>query len=48
MRLLRWLKQRIHCATHAGTCAFCEAWKQSTMMPEWHPLDVPEPDQRGR
>jgi hypothetical protein len=41
MRLLRWLRQRIHCTTRTGTCPFCEAWKQSSVMAEWHPLDVP-------
>ena len=41
MRWLRWLRQRIHCGTHAGTCPFCEAWKKSNVMPGWQTLNVP-------
>lgn len=41
MRWLSRLRRRLHCLTHAGTCHFCEAWKASSAMPEWHPLDVP-------
>ena len=41
MRWLRWLRQRIHCTTYLGTCAFCENWKRTSLMPEWHPPGVP-------
>ena len=42
MRWLRYLRQRLHCITYAGTCPFCEAWKQSSRMPEHRdPMDVP-------
>lgn len=29
------LRQRWHCATWAGTCPLCEAWKKTTAMPEY-------------
>jgi len=41
MRWLRQLRQRLRCLNYAGACAFCQAWKASTAMPERHPLDVP-------